>query len=145
MQFVPRRVAGFRQVHFRAVYEVVEVAGRNMVALHGVVEGGQNQAVAVISGKGPVERLPPRLHLLGFRLVFRRLIGNIVAVAHERVDGAHRRLPLRRQGDKRVVKVTRLRFGDVFAVPVRGGELFRVQMIMIASYPKNKTREQAQR
>src|SRR5262249_23541400 len=85
------------------------------------------EAVSVVSRERPVQRRPPLPHLRRLRSVLRRLVGDVVAVAHECVDGAHRGLPVRRQRHERVVEVLRLRSGDLLAAAVRLGQSLRRQ------------------
>ncbi len=90
----------------------------------GIDQGQQNRIVGGIALLCAVERIEPGVKLLtAFRQTQTGVIGDVVAAAHEGVNGAKRLALSSRQNEERVVEILRRRSRDAAAYRIRHRQL----------------------
>src|SRR5260221_12967179 len=105
VKVVKSPVARSRQIHLRAAQQLEEQLGGNGETTKRIVERGQEPAVPVVAFERTFQTAAPfGEQSLPGRAISRAIVGNVVGMAQESVDGAKSPAPLFRQGHKRVVE-----------------------------------------
>jgi hypothetical protein len=103
------------EIRFHAVNHFVKVVARDLEPAHRIAERGPDRTHTGAPFKRGFHLFAPLFE--GFP-VGARLIAQVVAVAHERIESAHRVALLAGEQDKRVVEIARAASRNVAAVPV---------------------------
>jgi hypothetical protein len=85
------------------------------VPLNGIVEGGESRVAVILAGERMIECDAPAFQRLARGAGF---VAQIVAIAHERVDGVHGVALLAGQQQKRVVEILSATAGCLAAVGI---------------------------
>jgi len=101
------------KIRSHALNHGVEVLVRNVVMLYRIEERGPGGVVVGMSGEGFSKGIAPTINCRAGGAGF---IAEVVAVAHESVDRAHRVLFFGREQDERVIEITGAGFGYGAAV-----------------------------
>ena len=107
-------VARVIQIHGHAVDQLVEQLKRNVEALGGVAHGQKHGIVDVAPPAALVPCCEPRIEAAPALLARQALVvGQIVGLAHEGVDGADGVAALKGQRDEGVIEILGFALGDL--------------------------------
>ena len=113
-------------VHGGAVGEFVEQSGGDGEPSLGIGQGEQDSVVGGLALLGAVKSVKPDVKFLtAVGQTQRGIVSDVIAGAHEGVDGAQRFALAARQGEKRIVEVLGRRAGDAPAYRIGHDELGR--------------------